>query len=710
MKRTLLSVAVASALAAAPVLAQDTMQWSGSVGVGVQQVDSDAQDPSKLNEYRDLKEGASGLLNFELRGRSNDSYLDLYGENLGSDDYFLDLKGGRYDKFKYRLYSDQLRHNLGSGPGALSPFSGIGSATLTAPFPLPALGAWSSFDHSYKRRDTGGMFELQATSPWYLRVEANEVQRDGINVFAGSNGTSPGNGFTDLPSPIDWTTRTYSAEVGYSTRRGHFALNLSHSTFENENEVLRWSNRFFGNGLDTTLLPPENELTRVSVNGNLRQLPLDSTLAGRFTYSKLTSDTALPLTMLSTGGTNPATNPSAQTFNGEIVKTTLGLALNSRLGQAWDTKLYYNWVKEKNESTRMSFSPAAGSGLTGGSSNPVSNCNSTATNPCVPEMFEYEKHQYGAEAGWRVTRANKLTGGLEWTDIERERADFQQNEETRLFAEWKNTSFDWMSSRLKYQYLQRRGDFQPHAEVLAANPMDLFVRRFDVANVDQNLVKLALDFTPAPLLDLGLEAIYKENRYQDTPLGRTEDTRHEVYASVAYGDPKSWRVHLFGDIEYVKFDSRHRVGTGNPDPATPPNTGTYNWTSKNEDNAWQVGIGADWAVLTRLTLKASLIYAETDGHTDFSVQPGGDPAPRPPIVASDDTTRVAFNLKGVYALDRHWEFTAGYAYEKYRYSDLAYDGTRYVAGTGTSSGIVTGQFSFQNYEANIFYTTAKYRF
>ena len=710
MKRTLLSALVANAFLAAPAAAQEAMEWSGSVSAGVRNVDSDAQDPSKLNEYRDLQEGNSGIFGFELRGRSDQNYFNAYGENLGRDDQYLDLNGGRYNTFKYRLYSDQLQHNFGSGPGALSPFSGIGGATLTAPSPLPAAPLWGTFDHSYKRRDIGGMFELQKTSPWYFRVEANEVRRDGINVYAGANGTSPGNGFTDLPSPIDWLTRNYSAEVGYSTRRAHFAVNLSHSTFENENDVLLWSNRFFANGLDSTMLPPDNELTRLAINGNLRQLPLDSTLAGRFTYSKLTNDVNMLQNTLSTGGANPATNPSAASFGGDIVKTTLGLSLSSRPMQALDTKLYFNWVKEENDSTRMSFSPAAGSGLTGGSASAIANCNSTATVACTPEMFEYEKRQYGAEAGWRVTRANKLTGGLEWTEIERERADFQENEESRVFAEWKNTSFDWMSSRLKYQFMQRRGDFNPHQDVLAANPMDLFVRRFDVANVDQNLVKLALDFTPAPLLDLGLEAIYKENQYKDTLLGRTEDTRHEVYASVGYGDPKSWRVHLFGDIEYVKFDSQHRVGTGNPDPATPPNAGTYNWSSKNEDNSWQIGIGADWAVLTRLTLKASLIYAETDGHTDFSVQPGGDPTPRPAIVASDDTTRVAFNLRGVYALDRHWEFTAGYAYEKYRYSDIAYDGTRYVVGAGATSSIVTGQFSFQNYEANIFYGVVKYKF
>ena len=315
-----------------------------------------------------------------------------------------------------------------------------------------------------------------------------------------------------------------------------------------------------------------------------------------------------------------------------------------------------------------------------------------------------------AQAGYRANPADRLSAGLEYTDIERERADFQENQETRLFAEWKNSSFDWMTSRLKYQHLTRRGDFNPHQEVLAANPMDLFVRRFDVAKVDQNQLKAALDFTPVPLLDLGLEAAYKHNDYDDTPLGRTEDKRYEVYGSIGYGDPKNWRVHLFGDMEYVKFDSRHRVGTGNPDPATAPTTATYNWTSKNEDKSWQVGVGADWALLTRLMLKASFLYAKTNGYTDFSVQPGGDPTPRPAINASDDTIRRAFNLRAVYQAARDWELSAGYAWEKYSYSDIGYDNTRYVDSALTSSSIVTGQFSFQDYEANIFYATAKYRF
>ncbi len=712
MKRELISILAANLFLAAPLAhaADEEGEWSGSATLGIRNVSDNANDPSKLNEYRDLGSGPRGVAGFELRRRSDVDYLNAYGENIGRDDQYLDLKGGRYGVFKYRLYDDELRHNFGSGPGARSPFSGIGTSTITATLPNPNVDTWNTFDHSYQRRNWGGMLELQATSPWYFRMDANEVTRRGVNVFGGANGTSPGNGFTDLPSPIDYTARNYSAEGGYSGSRGHFAVNLTHSTFENANDVLRWSNGFFLNGLDTTVLPPDNQLTRFSVNGNLRRLPADSTLAARLTYSKLSNDVLMQQTMLSTGGTNPATNPSDPSFRGDIKKTTLSLSLSSHPVTALDTKLYWNYAKEQNDSTAMSFNPAVGSGLRMGSTNPLVNCANVATVLCTPELFHYKKNNLGAEAGYRVSRGNKLSGGLDYTHVDRERVDFPKNDERKVFVEWKNSSLDALTGRIKYQYLTRRSHFDADEAALAANPIDLYVRRFDLANVNQNLVKLVLDATPLPLVDLGFEAIFKKNDYKDTRLGRTDDRRQEYYASVSYGDPKSFRVLLFGDIELVEFNSAHRVGTGNPDPDTAPTATTYNWSAKNKDKAWQAGIGADWVPLTRLTVKSSLIYAETKGSADFTVQPGGATGPFLSIPNFDNTRRTSLTLRAIYDYSKQWEFTGGYAYERYRYSDIGYDNTAYVTTTNNQAGLVTGQFSFQPYSANIVYGMVKLKF
>jgi MtrB/PioB family decaheme-associated outer membrane protein len=711
MKTRLVQLLLANLFVASAALAADGgMEWSGSVSLGGQLVDDNARDPSKLKEYRDLDSGVLG--GFEVRGRGTSYYLNGYGENIGRDDQYLDLRGGRYGAFKYRLYVDELRHNFGSGPGAISPYSGIGTSVLTATFPNANPATWNSFDHSYRRRDWGGMAEWQLASPWYIRGEANEVTRKGLNVFAGAQGTSPGNGFIDLPSPIDYRTRNYTAEAGYAGTRSHFAVNFLHSKFSNDNDVLRWSNGFFG-GLDTTILPPDNELNRISMNGNLRRLPGGSTLAARLTYSKLTNDVLMQPTMLSTGGLFRATNPSSPSFQGNLKNTTASLSLSSHPLKKLDTRVYYNYAKEDNDSTRIQFSPAAGTGLTGGSSNPLANCNSTATNPCVPEFFHYKKQNVGVEAGYRLTRANKFSAGFDYYDMERERIDFHSNVDRKIFIEWKNASFDTLTSRIKYQYMTRRSVYVANEAAVAANPIDAFVRRFDLANVDQNLIKVVLDITPPiPYLDLGFEAIYKKNDYKDTILGRTEDERQEYFASVSFGDPKKFRVMLFGDMEFVQFDSAHRVGTGNPDPATPPTLTTYNWTASNKDRAWQWGFGADWVPMRRLTFKSSLIWARTRGTTDFAVQPGGAVGPFLPIPNFDNTRRTSLNLRAVYNYSRQWEFTGGYAYEKYRYSDIGYDDTRYVApgGTAAQNAYVTGQFSFQPYTANILYAVAKYKF
>src|SRR5215208_3297444 len=126
MKRKLISILVAGAFLPVLVQAQEAQrEWSGSVSAGVRGVGVSANDPSKFNEYRDLDSRALPLLGVELRRRGDTDYLNAYGENIGREDQYLNLNGGRYGGYKYRLYMDELRHNFGSGPGAKSPYFGI---------------------------------------------------------------------------------------------------------------------------------------------------------------------------------------------------------------------------------------------------------------------------------------------------------------------------------------------------------------------------------------------------------------------------------------------------------------------------------------------------------------------------------------------------------------------------------------------------------
>lgn len=720
MKRTLISILVANlfvvsgayageraatgAPESAPEVAAGTgggtgLVWSGSASLGLRHVRVKTADPSKFREYRDLDSGTTPIGVLDVRATSDRYYFSVFGENLGQDDQYIDIRGGQYGFWKFRLFDNELRHRFGAGPGGRTPFSGAGTPTLTGTFPNTNVNSWNTFDDSYTRRDLGGFVEWSALTPWYFRADANEVRRNGIKTLAGALGTSPGNGSIDLPSPVDFTTRNAAVEAGYQSTKSHFAVSFLSSKFTNDNPYLRWTNPFFGSGMDTTILPADNDLWRLSANGNVRGLPMGSTLAGRVTYSKITNDVSVLPTMLSTLGTTPSTAASTPLFQGEIVNTTGAASLNSHPLTNLDTRLYYSYSRKDNNSTQITFTPTAASGLQCGG-------------PCTNELFNYTKNNAGLEGFYRVDRGNRLGAGYDYFHTTRERPDFPKTSDNKVYAEWKNTALDWMDTRLRYQYLQRRSTFT--FDPASPNPIDAFVRRFDYANVNQHLIKARFNTNPWPLVELGLDVIYKKNDYTDTILGRTNDDRQEYYLSAGYGDPNRFRVYGFVDYEIVKLDSFHRVGTGNPNPATPPTATTYNWTARNKDKSWEVGLGADWKQSERLTWNTSVIYAETRGAADFTAQspPGVVAGGLLPIPNFDNTSRIALNLKGTYSYDKNWQFTGGYAYERYRYSDIAYDGMSYIApgATAAQNSYYTGRNAFYPYNANIVYLLATYKF
>ena len=747
MKRKLACMIVVGTAVVSPLVmaADGGVQWSGEASVGLRGTNTNALDPSKSREYRDTHSSALGI--FDVKGRGDDYYVNAFGENLGRDDQYLDLKGGKYGIFKYQLYGNELRHNFGAGAGALSPYAGIGTANLTAVTTkaggitntIPA--NWNSFDNSYKRQDIGGMFEFSNNSPWYIRADVNEVRRDGVKLISGAIGTSPGQGFMDLPSPVDFKTTNFSLEGGYTTKRGQVAVSWLQSKFTNANPYLNWTNGYLGGGSaiqDTTVLPPNNDFTKFGLNGTLRQLPAGSTLAGRLSYSKVTDDVPVLQNILSLVGagvgvsTNVATAANRTLFQGNVVNKTASLSLTSHPLAALDTRVYWNWFRKDNNSTAVTFNPvaapaAANLSLSGGGGTVCS-----ATAPCTNDLFNYRKDNVGIEGGYRINRQNKISAGFDYFGTNRERPDSNKTNDRKYYTEWKSSPFDILDTRIKYQYLSRSSNYLGGDPLV---PLDKFVRRFDLSNVKQNLLKVTFDVSPAPFLDFGFEGIYKNNDFNETPLGRQKDNRQEYYASVSYGDPKTFRMMLFGDIELTQYDSLHRVGACNPDPQAPaqgptpaclisPGGGvssTYTWSAKNLDRSYQAGLGADWLPGEKWILKSSLIWAKTQGSADFAAQSGTVlSAPFLPIQNFDNTTRVSLNLKGTYKYSRNWNFTGGYAFERYRFSDIGYDNFLYtvtpaVSATCTGGGarcasFLSGQSAYQNYNANVFYLIGTYKF
>jgi MtrB/PioB family decaheme-associated outer membrane protein len=699
MKLKLLAVAIAG-LFAAPALAQDADPFRifGTVGIGGLASDEDAPDASKMNEYRDLSNGV--LTIFDVKGRSSRYWADLFGENLGRDDQYLNARGGMYDVFKYRLFSDSLRHNwMFNG---LTPYAGAGSNTQRTTFPRLDPAAWNSLDVGYKRRDDGLMFEWQANNPWYARVEANQVTTSGSKPGSSSQGTSPGNGFVALTFPAEYKTRNAIAEAGYNTRAMRFDISWMASKFENDNDQVTWTNGYFGNGIDTTYLAADNRYQKLMGNAAFRDLPWGTTIAARFTSDELKSSVNVGQSVLnSTTGALAPTGPSASVFDGKVSNKTFTASATSTPTRGLDTKLYYNYREREDESSHMTFAT------------PVA---------AEREPFSYEKNNWGFDAYYRFNRANRVGFGYDYLDTKREgRADYDRTKDKRIFVEWKNSSLEDLAARLKYTRLERDSNFlHATAGTGTTDPayLNRYVSQFDLSNVDQDQWKLTLDWSLTPNFDIGFEGIAKKNKYGENVLGRLNEERQEIYLNASYAFPAGVRFTAFGDMEEIKYDSQHRiVGTntlaGAYEPGSPPNASNYNWAGNIKDRNWAAGFALDFAATEKLAIKASAIYYKTDGYVDLSLQQGVPTSVVAPVPISawDDTKRTSLTVKAVYAFSKTLSFTGGYAYEKYEFSDSQFEGyANTIAGSSNQNSYLEGVYARPQYKANILYVLVNYHF
>ena len=697
--------ALAAAVSAAFAQEPPTSPFSGSVSLTGIHTDVKSDNAFRFHEYRDLDSGVTGSI--DLRGQGNAWYYSLFGENLGRDDQFVQLRGGRYGHFKFAIYGDDIVHNLTLG--AITPFSGVGTRNLTFAGTTASTdtSTWNRFDYFVKHKNLGGFAEAQPTvdSPFYARINTNRRKSEGIRAL-GAAGTSPGGPAYELPVPIEWTTTDVSGEIGYSSRRMHLSASYLVSKFEDANDLLSWRTPVVlsGPNVESSTIASDNELKRLAVNGVFRGLPLDSTLALRAVSTRVENTLPVAATYLSISGTtgfNRLSGANRSTFEGDVENKSFSAAFNSHLTKGLDSKVYYNWYKRENNSSHVVFTPSGpGSGGT---------CDFSPTGAalttCTTEFLHFEKKNFGVELYYRLAPQNRIAVGVDYQDLERERIDFDRSKETKAWVEWKTGTFEIVDVRVKYQHMRRKSEF------LEGDSPDVFARnlyRFDAAPLKRDVLKVSFDASPAPLVDLGAEVILKRNKYGETFLGRTRDTREELNLSASYGDPRAFRITAFADVEHTRYDSTHWVGATTTFPNTNTAGTTYLWYSNVKDRNWLFGVAADMPVSERLRIKGSLVWQKANGEVDFAAM--STVANPIPIDQYDNFRKTTLNVRGIYAVSKRLDVSVGAAYEKYDYSDIQMNDYIYAVRTGTNQSYLTGAYASPNYRAGIVYATVTYRF
>ncbi len=766
MRMKLIAAVVAGLFTSVSALADDGyfggLVWKGSATLGGRGTNTDGgtrngayatssatlvpwqgpEDVAKAQEYQDTQSGAIGVI--DLMGGSRGYYLRGFGENFGRDDQYINVVGGGYNSFKAQIYSDNIPHNLSFN--ALTPLQNSGTAYMpnpgTPPYP-PARypGDWNTFNYSVQRDTVGGNIEVSAGTPFYVRGDYNEVTMTGTRPSSGQLGTGSGNGLIEFGVPTDYTTKNTTIEAGYVAKAWNIKLQYLDSKFSNGTPNAQWTNFYLLNGLDNSLLAPDNDLQKWTLSGIWKDLPWDSHINYRVTQSSLTNSIGVAGTSLKpTGNQSPPTGvgylvtaPSSDTFEGDIKTTTATVSWAATPYRGFDSRVYYEYYDKENTSTSISY---AGGGLPV----PGNNCpgSNNATQFCIgpldaPDNFQYTKNLYGLDLNYRIDARQKILAQYNYVSIDRQLEPANKSTLNRAWIEYRNTKWaDW-SGRLRYQYQQQRSDLDSTVTNNGtANPTQVqyYFTAYDVNNFDQNMVRLNVDWTPLPLTSVGFGATWRKTDFKDNYYGRTDDKTQLYDVSVNYGDPDKFRVSLIGNYGEVKFNQAYRQaasganGTG-PLPSDPVNSSNFNWGTANTQENWLVAVLADWVPMDNVKLTTSYSYAKTDGGVDFwsDNQEGSGGYQGGPLVnyPTDNTKTQRFQLKADYAINKKWSMTAGYWWNKYDYSDgqMAGYASYYPyfqslgsssTSFGTNNSWYTGAFANPSYTQNVFYLTVTYKF
>lgn len=633
---------------------------------------SSGDKSAKFGEYRDMSNGPFGDINALFDNETY--YLGLSLENPGLDDQSYELSGGLFGLGKGRLYFDELTHQISLN--ALTPLVGIGSNILTLPGGVvPPTTAWTPFDYDIQKKTYGAELTIDPQHiPFYFKTSIEQQRSEGTIPWGALNGFT---GF-EVPMPVDYTTNNFMVESGYRNEKTSIVINGGISVFENKNDLFVLDD---GTGPDETSTAADNY--SYNFGGRLVQrLPMDSILALKASYTRSISEADW------SGYTTIALPSADGDYDGDVEYLRANAALSTRWSNMLDTRLFYSYIDRNNDSEAITS---------------LSDFGILTTN----ELYEYDKHEAGVDANYRLNKTNKLSSGYTFTHTNQTREDADSTTDNLFFAQLKNTSLDWMITKLRLEYLNRSSDTAYDAAYLAADHQNQYFTPFDYASKDQYKAKLAFDFTPVSEIGIGLSYALVYADYDASQLGMQDEQKHQIYLDIHAQLPAKIRLNSYAGYERTKsnFTSRNYTGTATEDPTVADTLTDYNWDQETTYDFFVIGGSLSIPLIQRLELIFTADHQLVDGNIDFarSTAAGGALAS---VTEADDYYKTQLGAKGIYQVTDAWSVTLGYLFEKSNLDEWKYNNYSLSAGLFNLSG--AGLDS--DYEAHQVYMTTTFHF
>jgi len=701
--RRLGSALCAAALAAGPAAADPPLRPTGSVELGTYW---SSEDSFKFGDYTGLdKDGFHLLGNYDLGAQAPWDSGDTWwwrstGQNLGLSSRALEARGGLRGLFDLSFGYDELPVYLGTGQDTRTVYVGRDN-TLTAPenwvpgsttAALPTLGEdLSSIPFSWDRRDLHAGFGFDLPKGWELVGSWLRDDKEGRDVDSGIFGTSPGNARgTQLARPIDYVTNNGDVALRYTSEKGQLEVGYEVSAFDDRQNAMTFQNLFttisgqapgtgFPTGFGRSALPPDNFFQEVRASGGY-DLPFDTRIMahGAFGFMRQ-NDNLLPYT------DNPQLlAPIAlprEDADAKIDTTHVGARLTSQPIPKLHLTAEYRFDEDNNNTPRDTFLYVVND-----ASNQATSLASETARINLP--YSESQHMGRFDAAYDLPARTQITAGYERQNIERSWSEVDHDYVNIYRAGIHSQPIHHLELRVDYDHTDRSTSnyfYQapvvfgftpqyvatlPPGEVFLNNPL---LRKFNMADLEQDAVKARLAATPLERLSLGLDVSWTDQSYPNTELG----LRSRVAES--YGVDASWSpieplvATAWFTHEHFSWREKGRSFSGSGDVLQQVYDPSRNWRQQELDEVDTAGVGVEWTTLgERLVLRTDYAFSMAEDSVNVSKGPALTPAALP--FPNANSRQHDLSVTAEYRLRSDMRVRLGYLYESLSTKNWSFDG------------------------------------
>ena len=538
-----------------------------------------------LNNFRVQAERPDAARYFEAFGGGTGYDDQFYGLRFGR---YNDWSVRAFYSETPHVFTDRYR-NLWSGTGgstltlnALAPGGTTNAATTNAN--LRAVATATPFSELALLRKRGGVrFETNLPADWKFFAGYTNEKREGARPFAAVFGGGGGTGGIEIPESIDSTTHDMVAGVQWADALTSVNAQVSASFYRNDIDTLSFENPMFlapANGiaafpLGRYDLHPDNDY--LNVKGEYaRRFP--SFYDARFTAvvsssrlrqnDDLIASTIYPgaiVNGVAGGAWDSTASLSRQSADAKIDTQLIDLGLSLRPTSRLDVRGKLRYYDTDNRTSYQACNPLTGQWgrLTNDGSGAAmvnvpaylaAGCDLAAVQALgiVPNAgnvnirnvpYEYTRTNYGVSADYRLDSGNSFTAAIEREEFERKYRERKDTWENRFRLGYVNRALERGTLRLSFEHGRRRGSeyvSDPYHAFLSASlgPLPTAagnvnswihvlaqLRKFDLADRDQNVVNARFNYALRHDLDGAVSLQLKDARYPDSEYGRTDHQR-----------------------------------------------------------------------------------------------------------------------------------------------------------------------------------------